>query len=285
MGTMIPYHQVLESKQDLAYSAVMFDRFEHQVLIKDWYCDDPECDCMSVDLYFIAINEGTKQNNELFYLALDMNSWEIRKRVISDKERAEKMIVEFMDGLDELHFKDLFREHYQTVKEYGKKYYRPENEMVLYPGPDNIADDPLSFLYDGSEFLVADQYCTNAKCNCNAVVLSFYRISDSETQTPEFIIRLHLGSLGYDMEHINCDPDKMIVMVKYFLDKQDVLKTLRRRYQEMKKDGGKSHLKWAEEAENKAHNPEPSKLAEPKVGRNDPCPCGSGKKYKKCCGL
>ncbi|MDR2825210.1 MAG: SEC-C domain-containing protein, partial [Deltaproteobacteria bacterium] len=22
----------------------------------------------------------------------------------------------------------------------------------------------------------------------------------------------------------------------------------------------------------------------PKVGRNDDCPCGSGKKYKKCCG-
>lgn len=25
-------------------------------------------------------------------------------------------------------------------------------------------------------------------------------------------------------------------------------------------------------------------LEQPKVGRNDPCPCGSGKKYKKCCG-
>jgi len=23
---------------------------------------------------------------------------------------------------------------------------------------------------------------------------------------------------------------------------------------------------------------------QPKVGRNDPCPCGSGKKFKKCCG-
>ncbi|MGB2726911.1 MAG: SEC-C metal-binding domain-containing protein [Halobacteriota archaeon] len=23
---------------------------------------------------------------------------------------------------------------------------------------------------------------------------------------------------------------------------------------------------------------------EKKIGRNDPCPCGSGKKYKKCCG-
>ena len=35
--------------------------------------------------------------------------------------------------------------------------------------------------------------------------------------------------------------------------------------------------------------PEPIKVEqvireEDKVGRNDPCPCGSGKKYKKCCG-
>lgn len=31
------------------------------------------------------------------------------------------------------------------------------------------------------------------------------------------------------------------------------------------------------------HRPSPVK-AGPKVGRNDPCPCGSGKKYKNCCG-
>jgi len=29
---------------------------------------------------------------------------------------------------------------------------------------------------------------------------------------------------------------------------------------------------------------QPLKVASKKVGRNDPCPCGSGKKYKKCCG-
>jgi len=28
----------------------------------------------------------------------------------------------------------------------------------------------------------------------------------------------------------------------------------------------------------------PVQMSHPKVGRNDPCPCGSGKKYKKCCG-
>jgi len=30
--------------------------------------------------------------------------------------------------------------------------------------------------------------------------------------------------------------------------------------------------------------PAKKKTPEIKVGRNDPCPCGSGKKYKKCCG-
>jgi preprotein translocase subunit SecA len=33
-----------------------------------------------------------------------------------------------------------------------------------------------------------------------------------------------------------------------------------------------------------AASQEPVKRSEPKVGRNDPCPCGSGRKYKKCCG-
>lgn len=29
---------------------------------------------------------------------------------------------------------------------------------------------------------------------------------------------------------------------------------------------------------------QPFHREQPKIGRNDPCPCGSGKKYKKCCG-
>ena len=36
--------------------------------------------------------------------------------------------------------------------------------------------------------------------------------------------------------------------------------------------------------DNETTNHEPIKNEGPKVGRNDPCPCGSGKKYKNCCG-
>jgi uncharacterized protein len=37
------------------------------------------------------------------------------------------------------------------------------------------------------------------------------------------------------------------------------------------------------EADRSVRPPE-SRREVPKVGRNDPCPCGSGKKYKRCCG-
>ncbi len=43
------------------------------------------------------------------------------------------------------------------------------------------------------------------------------------------------------------------------------------------------HAWWL--ARREAHMPvsPPADRARPRVGRNDPCPCGSGKKYKKCC--
>lgn len=48
----------------------------------------------------------------------------------------------------------------------------------------------------------------------------------------------------------------------------------------------KKNLHYAMDKSKKKQNDfgkkKPTKVI--KVGRNDPCPCGSGKKYKKCCG-
>lgn len=41
--------------------------------------------------------------------------------------------------------------------------------------------------------------------------------------------------------------------------------------------------RWITAGESLLDVPEPIIRATPKIGRNDPCPCGSGKKYKKCC--
>jgi uncharacterized protein len=43
------------------------------------------------------------------------------------------------------------------------------------------------------------------------------------------------------------------------------------------------HAWWLARRSEAAHVPEPVRRKGPRIGRNDPCPCGSGKKYKKCC--
>jgi SEC-C motif-containing protein len=59
---------------------------------------------------------------------------------------------------------------------------------------------------------------------------------------------------------------------------QDGLKEVHHETAQFKKDKGE----WLYE---EGHiKPQTVVRATPKVGRNEPCPCGSGKKYKHCCG-
>lgn len=48
------------------------------------------------------------------------------------------------------------------------------------------------------------------------------------------------------------------------------------------------HCPFWENIDRFTHEPKTSASSDdpkqPQTGRNDPCPCGSGKKYKKCCG-
>ncbi len=59
----------------------------------------------------------------------------------------------------------------------------------------------------------------------------------------------------------------------------DMLAGAARAYRYFKED----RLAYAQAAAQRAPQ-QPYERADPKVGRNDPCPCGSGKKYKRCCG-
>ena len=74
-------------------------------------------------------------------------------------------------------------------------------------------------------------------------------------------------SLAYDKEKLYYNMVEAKANWLYELPQWDELLTAERRkelYKEQKKSG--------------------TIVKEKKVGRNDPCPCGSGKKYKFCCG-
>jgi preprotein translocase subunit SecA len=69
-------------------------------------------------------------------------------------------------------------------------------------------------------------------------------------------------------------------------EQQQVPEPARRPARKMVESGGGSQPAAAAGATADAASDElrPLRRSEPKVGRNDPCPCGSGKKYKKCHG-
>jgi uncharacterized protein YecA (UPF0149 family) len=45
----------------------------------------------------------------------------------------------------------------------------------------------------------------------------------------------------------------------------------------------KRTVKWFKDHANNQFHKSVASITVTKVGRNDPCPCGSGKKYKRCC--
>ena len=68
-----------------------------------------------------------------------------------------------------------------------------------------------------------------------------------------------------------------------------MLEVVRKEIQKQQKTANEAPSIWDQMEKMAGGNPpkantETYRRQQPKIGRNDPCPCGSGKKYKKCCG-
>lgn len=91
---------------------------------------------------------------------------------------------------------------------------------------------------------------------------------------------IYLNVYKYDNrrdKNLFINNENFICMVDYNVDGETVIKT-----------GGVPANLWNQYFHEKIGNLfiawRSKEYKPPKVGRNDPCPCGSGKKYKKCCG-
>jgi len=76
---------------------------------------------------------------------------------------------------------------------------------------------------------------------------------------------------------LGTDPDKAFVDFSAYGTDDGVEKVLHEKAEFLLVNGS-----WLYNREARL-GPAPYKSTAPKVGRNDPCPCGSGKKYKQCC--
>ncbi|KAF5060709.1 SEC-C motif protein [anaerobic digester metagenome] len=289
--SLIPFSRLLNDGEKVDFISIKFTEYSPIITVQEEYCVNPGCSCTDVVLRFFEMSDEGKPINELFLLKLDMSSWKITGKTILNKTiKAEQMIQEFVADIDQVKSKLL--SHYVRAKEYGKKNYLDyisdntikmvlDGDMVTYAEIFGGSDyDNFGFAWNETEkWTFDDQYCSNPKCLCNEVVLSFYKINLSkQTQEPEFAVRMNLKNFKYNVEYNNNEQNQISEIISFLKgNKPEVIKALRSRYNEVKRASKEIIKKSASKEKEEA-------LPNVKIGRNDPCPCGSGKKYKKCCG-
>ncbi|MFI5380925.1 MAG: SEC-C metal-binding domain-containing protein [Tepidisphaerales bacterium] len=143
------------------------------------------------------------------------------------------------------------------------------------------------FDVDGERFQVEDQYCPNPDCDCKEAHLIFFRVESGE----KIVVREHFAArLLFDgtmeiADCVHCTRDQAGRIAAAWNEEYDKeIKTLKWRYDKVKEFGRRCLDAAPARIEPPRLEPVKPVVAGRKVGRNDPCPCGSGKKYKKCCG-
>jgi hypothetical protein len=175
-------------------------------------------------------------------------------------------------------------------------YYQPFNE--LFP---EIAEKETRVLISVNhpnlppdEYALIESYCNEPGCDCRRV---FLNVASSRRQKIEAVITFGWENEDFYTEWLGFDDPNVLNELKgpalNTASPQSELAPalLREVTQILQIDGNyverlKRHYRLFKDAvDNEAIESEEEDSWPPeKIGRNEPCPCGSGKKYKHCCG-
>lgn len=135
----------------------------------------------------------------------------------------------------------------------------------------------LPAMVDGTEFLVLDQYCVRKDCGCRSVVLSFVPVVDGrgllEHQQALYEYRSGKVEIIPPLQAGRPRPERIIEAM--IAVNGQAAKELAKRHSAIRL----VYRRFLEKRETRR-----APVDDLRVGRNDPCPCGSGKKYMRCHG-
>ena len=255
-------------------------------------CANPSCNCRVIT--FNLLPESETKNNDFIKEAPFSFELSVYKRSIFDKGDTSITAKKFAKSF----IKEFNKDNWDVLTKFyiGFKRAITENldiNSVDFPFPyESIEKDFLMVGYygilpyakeiiitiDNSKLLLDDQYCVNSSCKCNDTVLTFLSLEEKRKQTDE--IRVNYKTRNWTKESNRYKETPLITNLK---------KTLEEKFPDIYKDFQKRHsllrflYKKFKNENSLALKPEQAR-SQKSVGRNDPCPCGSGKKYKKCCG-
>jgi hypothetical protein len=162
-----------------------------------------------------------------------------------------------------------------------------------------IADHP--HIPDGKYGLV-ELYCDDVGCDCRRVFIQVLRPNE-RAEAPLATINFGWENEAFYRDWLG-DPDDaesvanlkgpslppaeqselaphFLMIYRTMVQEEDYVKQLRQHYALFRQD---VELPQRKRKENAASGPAGSLAIDELIGPNQPCPCGSGRKFKKCCG-
>lgn len=139
------------------------------------------------------------------------------------------------------------------------------------------AENKILEIEDAS-YLLDEQYCVRPSCNCSDVTVSLLDLSEEHDDTNLTncpVIFLDYENANWRIERTAGEDAQLIKRVANTLNSGEYPSVFSRHH---------ARLRSLYQSYKKRHGGISAPvLSTRKIGRNDPCPCGSGKKYKKCC--
>lgn len=286
-----------------------------KLLIITRICDNPECDCRDVwvngvlidDRYTDLVYHGDRLSYVFkpgegepseppplrqLYARVDVDSGEVGFSPRAPAKLHDPELLGWLkEGLDRSHM-DTIRKRWRLAKGINRDQWRSRDWSWWQPGDmvywQEVFPDDINILFKlgNDTYWADDMYCINPGCGCQEVGLVLYRLTKGKTENVGSIsVTLPSGKFSSFLEEngngnllrrlwdlLRQDKGRCALLKKR---KKDIVPVGR---EIVRLSAGKAAVR-----SNSLSGKGTSVFSLKKVGRNDPCPCGSGKKYKKCC--
>ncbi len=266
-----------------------------------WVCPNPICKCQQLTL-FLDPRPATPDAG-IDAAPRSEFSFDFRKGCVSKAPKqsaaANKRVDDFLEGSSKADFDELleiFKAKKQSIIYEGPLSEVPEDWHENFDASVLIGfhelfplADHLQFEYDGVQYWVEDSYCIREGCDCRKMSLSFARTPKNANDTKiiqlvsECAARYDLADSSFHSEKPKDSAKIQTLMAQFFAQCPGAKSRLEKRYARVRQLVAERPSTKSNRVNSTMEYPKVA-VAASRIGRNDPCPCGSGKKYKKCCG-
>jgi SEC-C motif len=282
--------------------------FRRGIMLDTRVCDNPECrylhfQAVAIDerynnmkfkgrkfVYTVESDISHKTEplpNQTLTASIHMDSAKISVHDDTSLEKKDQDFLRWLTREVRGDYFEVMKRRWRMAKKVDRDRWRNLDWSWWKPGLvvgwDEIYPDDPDFIFDisGTKYWARDLYCINPGCTCKDIKISFAEFYDRNNPKELGAVGIDLNKFRIDgIDAIGTSAENLTQIWQKFQKEAGVKGTIKARQKEMKiigKEIAELSLK------NKSKGLKSFSKAGPKVGRNDPCPCGSGKKYKKCC--